>query len=122
MNHATRFRFSLAGFVVFLLLLSTNRLPAVESAREILDATGVEGGLIVHIGCGNGEMTAELKASDRYWVHGLATDSADVEKARATVREQENYGPVSIARLDGARLGGAVLTGANLQGVRGLTP
>ncbi len=104
MNHTTRFSFLLAGPVSFLLVLFINKLPAAESARDILDSTGVQGGLIVHIGCGAGEMTAALNASDRYWVHGLATDPADVEKARATVREQGKYGVVSIGRLEGARL------------------
>ena len=104
MPHTMRFHFLLAGCVSFLLLLFANRLPAAESAQEILDATGVQGGLIVHIGCGDGEMTAALRAGDRYWVHGLATDAADVEKARATIREQGKYGLVSISRLDGARL------------------
>ena len=75
-----------------------------DMGQEILDATGVQGGLIVHLGCGDGELTAALNASDRYWVHGLATDSADVEKARATVREQGKYGLVSIGRFDGSRL------------------
>ena len=44
-------------------------------ARQILDATGVHGGLIVHLGCGDGRLTAALRATDAYLVHGLDADA-----------------------------------------------
>ena len=31
-------------------------------ARQILDAAGVKGGLVVHLGCGDGALTAALRA------------------------------------------------------------
>ena len=37
-----------------------------NDAQEILKETGVQGGLIVHIGCSNGKLTAALRASDKY--------------------------------------------------------
>ena len=33
-----------------------------ESAKTILDAAGVKGGLVVHLGCGDGKLTAALRA------------------------------------------------------------
>ena len=36
------------------------------SARQILEATGVKGGLIVHVGCRDGKLTAALRASESY--------------------------------------------------------
>lgn len=36
--------------------------PAEEQAAEILAATGVNGGLVVHVGCGGGELTAASRA------------------------------------------------------------
>ena len=39
-----------------------------ETAGEILRATGVEGGLVVHVGCGDGRLTAALHANDSYMV------------------------------------------------------
>ncbi|MHC4170593.1 MAG: hypothetical protein ACYSWQ_26950, partial [Planctomycetota bacterium] len=42
-----------------------------QQARQILDDTAVKGGLIVHVGCGDGKLTAALRANDRYVVHGL---------------------------------------------------
>ena len=46
---------------------------ATAQARQILAATGVRGGLVVHVGCGDGTLTAALRASDSYLVHGLDT-------------------------------------------------
>ena len=55
-------------------------------ARRILDATDVNGGLIVHLPCGDGRLTAALRADDRYLVHGLDPDAANVAKARDHVQ------------------------------------
>jgi len=77
---------------------------AAAQARRILDATGVTGGLVVHLGCGDGRLTAALHAGDAYLVHGLDTDAADVAKARAYLRSLGLYGAVSAERLTGSRL------------------
>ena len=42
----------------------------------ILEASGVKGGLVVHLSCGDGRLTAELRPNDRYQVHGLDRDAA----------------------------------------------
>ena len=34
-----------------------------ESAKDILDAGGVKGGLVIHLECGDGRLTAALRAS-----------------------------------------------------------
>ena len=74
-------------------------------ARQILDATGVRGGLVVHVGCGDGRLTAALHAGDGYLVHGLDSDAANVAKARAAIRSLGLYGPVSVQQwTDPARL------------------
>jgi len=75
-----------------------------DQTRAILDATGVEGGLIVHLGCGDGRLSAALRANDRYLVHALDTDPAAVAKAREHIRSQGVYGEVSADRLSGDRL------------------
>ena len=55
---------------------------SASKARQILDATGVRGGLIVHIGCGDAKLTAALRVDERYVVHGLDTDAGNVAGAR----------------------------------------
>jgi len=77
---------------------------AGRQARQILDATDVKGGLIVHLGCGDGKLTAALRANERYLVHGLDTDAAKVAEARRHIRSLGVYGKVSVDTWDGRHL------------------
>jgi outer membrane protein assembly factor BamB len=62
------------------------------------------GGLIVHLGCGDGTQTAKLGAGDSCLVHGLDTDAEKVAAARKTIRAMGLYGKVSIDLYDGKTL------------------
>ncbi len=75
-----------------------------EQARQMLEASGVKGGLIVHVGCGDGRLTAALRVNDRFLVHGLDTNPVTIAKARARILEMGRYGPVSVDTFDGVRL------------------
>lgn len=90
-----------SGFVMFCLLLQP---AAADQAGRILETAGIHGGLVVHLGCGDGTLTAELRANDAYVVHGLSRNAAEVEAARRHIRSLGVYGPVSVDRWDGDRL------------------
>ena len=75
-----------------------------SKAGQILKATGVEGGLVVHLGCGQGGLTAALHANDRYLVHGLDTDAKNVREAVNYIKSLGIYGKVSVGRLGDGRL------------------
>jgi outer membrane protein assembly factor BamB len=75
-----------------------------QAAGKILEASGVRGGLIVHLGCGDGKLTAALRAGDSYLVHGLDCQAAQVDSAREYLTSQGLYGPVSVDRWNGSRL------------------
>ncbi len=77
---------------------------AEQAARHILRQSGVQGGLVVHVGCGEGRLTAALRAGDGYVVHGLEPDPEWRERARAHVRSRGLYGAVAIDHWDGTRL------------------
>jgi outer membrane protein assembly factor BamB len=77
---------------------------SVEQAKSILEKSGIKGGLIVHIACGDGTLTQALKANDSYLVHGLDADNGSIQKARQFISSKGNYGPVSVDRLTGSRL------------------
>ena len=54
-----------ALFALALLVLSVGQTSAVGAesalqAQQIIEAVGVKGGFIVHLGCGNGELTKAL--------------------------------------------------------------
>jgi outer membrane protein assembly factor BamB len=106
MKQAMRFHLGLIWIVLLLAgpCLWGQIAEDSERALAILEATGIKGGLIVHLGAGDGRLTAALRANDAYLVHGLDADGARVEKARAHVRSLGLYGPVSIDRLRGGRL------------------
>jgi len=73
---------------------------ASKSARQVLEVAGVEGGLIVHLGCGDGRLTAALHKDEACVVHGLDADPANVDETRRHVRSLGLYGPVSAERWD----------------------
>ena len=50
-----------------------------DLAGKIREDAGFTGGLIVHLGCGDGRLTAALGAGRGCLVHGLDTDAAIVE-------------------------------------------
>jgi hypothetical protein len=58
----------------------------------------------VHLGCGDGTLTAALCASGNYVVHGLDVGWANVVQARSHIYSLGKYGPVSADRFDGKRL------------------
>jgi len=80
---------------------ATGQQGADDLARQILEATGLKGGLIVHIGCGDGTLTAALRAGPSYVVHGLDTDAENVQTAREHLRKLGIYGPAAVDRFDG---------------------
>ena len=75
-----------------------------EQAKAILEQSGVKGGFIVHVNCGDGVLTEALKKNNSYLVHGLDTDKDNVTKAREYITSKGNYGTVSVDSLTGNRL------------------
>ena len=59
---------------VLLLSLATGTLPTDSRIAQDIAASGITGGLVVHVGCGDGEETARLRLNDRFLVHGLDID------------------------------------------------
>ena len=74
------------------------------TAEAIYEATGIQGGLVVHLGCGDGRLTAALGAEKQYLVHGLDADVTDVAKTRQLLHAKGLYGPVSADGFDGRQL------------------
>ena len=89
--------------VTLAVMLISTGAPA-DSATDIIKETNFKGGLLVHIGCGDGELTAALGAGDSCLVHGLDTDPDLVAKARKHIRKLGLYGRVSVETFDGRDL------------------
>jgi outer membrane protein assembly factor BamB len=90
--------------IVFTVLASSGGFLVADDATRILERAGVKGGLIVHLGCGDGKLTTALRASDSFVVHGLDTDAKNVDTARKHIQSLGLYGKVSADQFDGKRL------------------
>ncbi|MHC4357050.1 MAG: class I SAM-dependent methyltransferase [Planctomycetota bacterium] len=75
-----------------------------DSAEDMVVASGIKGGLVVHVGCGDGTLTVALRKNGACVVHGLDTDPANVRKTRERVLAGKHDGMVSAAEFDGAHL------------------
>ncbi|MDP6542597.1 MAG: PQQ-binding-like beta-propeller repeat protein [Phycisphaerae bacterium] len=91
----------MAGLLCIALAVTS---ASAGSADDILKATGIQGGMVVHLGAGDGKLTAALHANDGFLVQGLDADSANVAKARQTIRDAALYGKVSVSHLSGNAL------------------
>ncbi|MHC4143351.1 MAG: outer membrane protein assembly factor BamB family protein [Planctomycetota bacterium] len=70
-----------------------------QSAEALLRASGVQAGLIVHLDCGDGALTAEFSRSGQFLVRGLT--QGDTAAARRNITEKCGYGRVSVGEWDG---------------------
>ncbi|NQT36619.1 MAG: PQQ-binding-like beta-propeller repeat protein, partial [Planctomycetes bacterium] len=86
--------------VILTIVVATGAAAASEPATALKEA-GINGGLVVHLGCGDGAVTATLRISDATTVHGLDRDPANVHRARRLIQSTGLYGPVSVDHLRG---------------------
>ena len=92
------------SYILVLVVLVTSGLAVAASGSDIIKASGVKGGLVVHLGCGDGKLTAELLAGESFIVHGLDDKEANVTKARGYVKSLGIYGKASIDKIAGEQL------------------
>lgn len=86
-----------------LLLLSAPlaRLPASsEEAERAEPLVGPIRGLIAHVGCGDGALTAGLRVDEACLVHGIDRNPERIAAARERIRSLGLYGPVSVETWD----------------------
>jgi outer membrane protein assembly factor BamB len=77
---------------------------SAQTPAQALQESGIHGGLIVHLGCGDGKRTVGFYVNNRYLVHGLDTDPGDVSQARQQIAARGLYGTVSVDTFDGIHL------------------
>ena len=90
--------------VNFVALVSIAMADVQGDATTILQQSGVSAGFFVHLGAGDGELTAALRQNDATQVHGLVRDSRGVDAARARVRSSGGYGDVAFDSFDSSQL------------------
>ncbi len=97
-------RISVVAMTLLVGMPSVSPADRAQEARGILEQAGVRGGLIVHLGCGDGTLTAALGEQESCVVQGLDRDAEQVARARRHIRSTGRYGCVSASHWDGGRL------------------
>ncbi len=105
-RHSNRYKVSLIKIILISLLFFTfnsnlSFSNIQKQANDILEECAIKGGLIVHIGCDDGKLTAALRQHDGFLVHGLDQSEQNVKAAREYIRSLKQYGKISIACLRG---------------------
>jgi len=77
-------------------LLSFPTIASGQPAGDLVTGSGIQGGLVVHVGPGSGPFMTNLLAHDSFVVHGLCSDAAEIAKAREHIRKQGLYGRGSV--------------------------
>lgn len=92
--------------VLFVIAAWATTLAVVHAERveEILDTANIPGGLVVHVGCNDGILTAALGANDRYLIQGLDTNPAAIALAQQRIQSEGKEGRVSVTHWDGQNL------------------
>ena len=77
---------------------------AQGEADRILSASGVQGGIVVHLGAGDAKLTAALRKNASFQVQGLDRDPAKVAAARERLLEAKICGDVAMDTWNGKDL------------------
>jgi outer membrane protein assembly factor BamB len=104
---ATLTRSQSAGILLLVSALACSSLAMGEeakSARKLMTESGVQGGLIVHVGTADVEETAALRLNQRYLVQGLCSDAARIPEARRRLVEMGLAGAVTVIPWRGGSL------------------
>jgi len=75
-----------------------------QEARRMIEAAGLKGGLVVHLGCEDPEFIAALRLSDSFLVQALDPSALNVRRARTHIRSLGVYGPITAETFDGTHL------------------
>lgn len=76
----------------------------LQSGAELLQESGITGGLVVSLGHTDPTRLTQLHAGGQFRVHALDLDPTRVQAARQELLAQGRYGPISVDRWDGVHL------------------
>ena len=94
------------GTVLCLLGIRLTNLDAADTdtAAKLIEQSQVKGGLVVHLGCGSGELTRTLRINSRFQVHGLDRAAEAIDASRQMLLAAGVYGQITASRLAGNEL------------------
>jgi outer membrane protein assembly factor BamB len=88
------------NLVIFLTIcIGTSYSDDATTVQTILEKVKIDGGIIIHVGCGDGQLTSELAQADNVIIHGIDRDNQSIQQARQTIFTKNLYGKVSVDSL-----------------------
>jgi len=73
-----------------------------QTADEVIDAAGFQGGVVVHLGCTDGALVSQIhQAVPTSMTHGIVADASQLQQARAVLLDEGANGSVSLDAWDG---------------------
>ncbi|MHC4631982.1 MAG: methyltransferase domain-containing protein [Planctomycetota bacterium] len=79
-------------------------LVVIPAFADVIEDSGIKGGIIVQVGCKDAKSLASLLVNEKYLVHGLDVDAKKIARIRDSLRSDHLYGKVSAAVYDGKNL------------------
>jgi outer membrane protein assembly factor BamB len=87
---------------IVLMNLMSNQSLSADSGKELIEMSGVQGGLVVVLN--SEQITSEIRVNDKYLVQGLFEDEKSRKSARAKIQSRGIYGPVTVRTWGGRQL------------------
>ncbi len=103
-NVSYRMKATVGLFVCLVPCLSVTAAPGDRDLSDLVESSGVTGGVLVHLGCGDARRMASTYSRDNMIIHGLDRDPRKVKEARVHLLEQGLYGPISVEHHTGRLL------------------
>jgi outer membrane protein assembly factor BamB len=90
-------------FVLFA-VFHTEASSSVSKTQDLVEASGIKGGVVVYVGESAPEQIASLDLNDRYLIQALDTDAGRVASARYYILDKGLYGKYTVEEWDRAYL------------------
>ena len=92
-----------ASMIVVIHVLSAASAFAIDR-QQVLSASKVHGGVMIHLGCRETSLLAEFAQDSRYVVQALTSDARVASRLRASLADKKLSGMASVQTSHGARL------------------
>ncbi len=97
-----RNRIRSARFIVTIALVVASGNCFAQTAQELVDAAGFKGGVVVHVGCGDGALATEVhRIVPNSLVHAIDEQGSQVQQIRSNLFDKGSDGKVTFGGWDG---------------------
>ncbi len=85
-------------------LLAIIMLSGLSAFAGVIEDSGIQGGIVVQVGCESSTELSDLRVNEKYLVHGLDRHVNNIETIRKSLRTQGLYDQITVASYDGRQL------------------